>query len=75
MHEDSIQGVGACEMPGEMFRFAVMVSLGAGCAPLQSSGCYKTSAIGSCCSDRWEDQDEWGAQARGIKAAIEDKIA
>jgi len=53
----SIQGMGACEMPGEMFRFAVMVSLGAGCAPLQSSGCYKTSAIGSCSSGRWDDRD------------------
>ena len=54
---------------------AVVVSLLAGCAPLQPSGCHKTSAIGSCSSGRWDDQDEWGAQARGIKAAIEDKIA
>jgi len=65
----------AREVPGKRFRFAVAVSLGAGCAPLKSSGCYKTSAIGSCCSDRWEDQDEWGAQTRGIRAAIKDKIA
>jgi colicin import membrane protein len=57
-----------------MFMLAVIVSLVAGCAPLQPSGCHKTSAIGSCSSGRWEDQDEWGAQARGIKAAIEDKI-
>ncbi len=61
-------------MPGKMFMLAVIVSLVAGCAPLQPSGCHKTSAIGSCSSGRWEDQDEWGAQARGIKAAIEDKI-
>ena len=53
----------------------VVVSLLAGCAPLQPSGCHKTSAIGSCSSGRWDDQDEWGAQARGIKAAIEDNIA
>jgi len=58
-----------------MFMLAVVVSMIAGCAPLQPSGCHKTSAIGSCSSGRWEDQDEWGAQARGIKAAIEDKIA
>jgi len=58
-----------------MFMLAVIVSLVAGCAPLQPSGCHKTSAIGSCSSGRWEDQDEWGAQARGIKAAIEDNIA
>jgi len=62
-------------MPGKMFMLAVVVCLIAGCAPLQPSGCHKTSAIGSCSSGRWEDQDEWGAQARGIKAAIEDKIA
>ncbi len=62
-------------MPGKMFMLAVIVSLVAGCAPLQPSGCHKTSAIGSCSSGRWEDQDEWGAQARGIKAAIEDNIA
>jgi len=66
---------GAREMPGKMFMLAVIVSLVAGCAPLQPSGCHKTSAIGSCSSGRWEDQDEWGAQARGIRAAIEDKIA
>ncbi|WP_312998732.1 cell envelope integrity TolA C-terminal domain-containing protein [Leclercia sp.] len=54
---------------------AVVVSVAVSCAPLQPSGCHKTSAIGSCSSGRWDDQDEWGAQARGIRAAIEDKIA
>lgn len=63
------------ERVGKMFMLAVVVSLAAGCAPLQPSGCHKTSATGSCSSGRWDDQDEWGAQARGIKAAIEDKIA
>jgi len=58
-----------------MFMLVVVVSLLAGCAPLQPSGCHKTSAIGSCSSGRWDDQDEWGAQARDIKSAIEDKIA
>ncbi len=58
-----------------MFMLAVVVSVAVSCAPLQPSGCHKTSAIGSCSSGRWDDQDEWGAQARGIRAAIEDKIA
>lgn len=62
-------------MPGKMFMLAVVVSLIAGCAPLQPSGCHKTSAIGSCSSGRWEDQDEWGAQARGIRAAINANLA
>lgn len=63
------------EREGKMFMLVVVVSLLAGCAPLQPSGCHKTSAIGSCSSGRWDDQDEWGAQARDIKSAIEDKIA
>ncbi len=58
-----------------MLMLAVVVSLAAGCAPLQPSGCHKTTAMGSCSSGRWDDQDEWGAQARGIKAAIDDQIA
>ena len=63
------------ERIGKMFMLAVVVSVAAGCAPLHPSGCHKTSAIGSCSSGRWDDQDEWGAQARGIKAAIDDQIA
>ncbi|HHK9554102.1 cell envelope integrity TolA C-terminal domain-containing protein [Enterobacter sichuanensis] len=53
---------------------AIVASLAAGCAPLHPSGCHKTTATGSCGSGRWDDQDEWGAQARAIKAAIEDKL-
>lgn len=60
---------------GKVLMLAVVFSLAAGCAPLQPSGCHKTTAMGNCGSGRWDDQDEWGAQARGIKAAIEDKIA
>lgn len=60
---------------GKTFMLAAVVSLAAGCAPLQPSGCHKTTALGSCGSGRWDDQDEWGSQARGIKAAIEDEIA
>ena len=37
----------------------------AGCTPLHPSDCHKTTATGSCSSGRWDDQDEWGAQARG----------
>jgi len=33
----SILGVRACEMPGEMFMLAVVVSLASGCTPLQPS--------------------------------------
>jgi len=53
-----------------MFMLAVVVSLLAGCAPLQPSGCHKTTAMGSCSSGRWDDKDEWGAQARAIRDAV-----
>ncbi|ROS27568.1 cell envelope integrity protein TolA [Raoultella terrigena] len=53
---------------------AIVVSFAAGCAPLHPSGCHKTMATGSCSSGRWDDQDEWGAQARAIRAAINAKL-
>ncbi|WP_115192888.1 cell envelope integrity protein TolA [Raoultella terrigena] len=53
---------------------AIVVSFAAGCAPLHPSGCHKTTATGSCSSGRWDDQDEWGAQARAIRAAINAKL-
>ena len=53
---------------------ALVVNMVAGCAPLHPSGCHKTTATGSCSSGRWDDQDEWGAQARAIRAAINDKL-
>ena len=49
-------------------------SLVAGCAPLHPSECHKTTATGNCSSGRWDDQDEWGKQARAIRAAINDKL-
>ena len=49
-------------------------SLVAGCAPLHPSDCHKTTATGICSSGRWDDQDEWGKQARAIRAAINDKL-
>ncbi len=54
---------------------AVVVSVAAGCAPLQPAGCHKTTAMGNCGSGRWEDQDEWGAQARAIRDAINANVA
>ena len=63
------------ESVGKILMLAVVFSLAAGCAPLHPAGCHKTTAMGNCGSGRWEDQDEWGAQAWGIKAAIEEKIA
>ncbi len=59
----------------KMFMLAVVVSLLAGCAALHPSGCHKTTALGSCGSGRWEDQDEWGAQARAIRAAVNANLA
>ncbi|MCQ4444320.1 tolA family protein [Enterobacter cloacae] len=52
----------------------VVVNLAAGCAPLHPSGCHKTTATGNCGSGHWDDQDEWGAQARAIRAAINAKL-
>ncbi|HDS9458322.1 TPA: tolA family protein [Enterobacter asburiae] len=52
----------------------LLVNLAAGCAPLHPSGCHKTTATGSCGSGRWDDRDEWGAQARAIRAAINAEI-
>lgn len=49
---------------------AILTGLLAGCAPLHPSGCHKTTATGSCSSGRWDDKDEWGAQARAIRDAI-----
>lgn len=53
---------------------AILVSFVAGCAPLHPSNCHKTTALGSCSSGRWDDQDEWGEQARGIRDAINAKL-
>jgi colicin import membrane protein len=59
----------------KVFMLAVAVSLGTGCAPLHPSGCHKTTATGKCGSGRWSDQDQWGEQARGIRAAINANLA
>ncbi len=66
--------MGPSETVKKIAMLAVVGSLVAGCAPLSPSGCHKTTATGSCSSGRWDDQDEWGAQARAIRAAINAKI-
>lgn len=65
----------ANKMVTQIFMLAFVAGLATGCAPLHPSGCHKTTAMGNCGSGKWDDQDEWGAQARAIKAAIEAKIA
>lgn len=57
-------------MVKKIFLLAVVASLATGCAPLHPTGCHKTVATGNCGSGNWDDQDEWGAQARAIRAAI-----
>ena len=54
--------------------FLFLASLAAGCAPLHPIGCHKTTATGSCGSGRWDDPDEWGAQARAIRAAVNARL-
>lgn len=63
------------ESVGMILMLAVVFSLAAGCAPLHLASCHKTTAMGNCGSGRWEDQDEWGAQARAIRAAINANVA
>lgn len=61
---------GSTKMVMKILVLAAVAGLTAGCAPLKPSGCHKTTAIGSCSSGRWDDRDEWGAQARAIRSAI-----
>ncbi|MGC6203886.1 cell envelope integrity TolA C-terminal domain-containing protein [Citrobacter werkmanii] len=53
---------------------ALVVSV-TGCAPLHPDDCHKTTALGSCSSGRFTDNDEYGKQARAIKDAIESQLA
>jgi TolA protein len=62
-------------MVKKIFMLAVVASLATGCTPLHPSGCHKTTATGNCSSGRWDDQDEWGTQARAIRTAINAKLA
>ncbi|HIE5561535.1 cell envelope integrity TolA C-terminal domain-containing protein [Enterobacter kobei] len=68
------QEVSVSETIKKIVMAALVVNMVAGCAPLHPSGCHKTTATGSCSSGRWDDQDEWGAQARAIRAAINAKL-
>lgn len=63
------------ERVGKILMLSVVFNLAAGCAPLHPAGCHKTTAMGNCSSGRWDDQDEWGAQARAIRAAINANLA
>ncbi len=69
-----IQGVEVPKMVKKILMLAVVTSMAIGCAPLHPSGCHKTTATGNCSSGRWNDQDEWGAQARAIRAAINTEL-
>lgn len=64
----------ANKMVMKFFMLAFVASLATSCAPLQPSGCHKTTALGNCSSGKWDDQDEWGGQARAIRAAINAKL-
>lgn len=68
------QEVGVSETVKKSVMLLIIASLTAGCAPLHPSGCHKTTATGICSSGRWDDQDEWGAQARAIRAAVNAKL-
>ncbi len=68
------QGMKANEMITKIFMLTFVASLATGCVPLQPSGCHKTTAKGNCSSGNWDDQDEWGVQARAIRAAINAKL-
>lgn len=53
----------------------ILVIFTSGCAPLCPSDCHKTTALGSCDSGRFTDDDEYGKQARAIKASIESQLS
>jgi len=53
----------------------MLLAVLSGCAPLHPSDCHKTSALGSCSSGRFSDEDEYGQQARAIKNALEAQLA
>ena len=52
-----------------------LVILASSCAPFHPSDCHKTSALGSCSSGRFSDDDEYGRQARAIKESIDSRLS
>lgn len=66
--------MGLSETVKKIVMLTFVAAMVAGCAPLHPSGCHKTTALGSCGSGRWDDRDEWGAQARAIRAAVNSKL-
>lgn len=59
----------------KIFMLAAVVSLTVGCTALHPAGCHKLRALDSCSSTQWDDQDEFGAQARAIRSAINVRLA
>ncbi len=58
----------------KIIMLSAVVYLVTGCVPLHPPGCHKTTALGSCSSGKWDDQDEWGTQARAIREAINSNL-
>lgn len=58
------------DMMNRMFVLAFIVGINVACTPLHPTDCHKTTTMGSCSSGSWDDEDEWGIQARAIRAAI-----
>lgn len=60
--------------PSEIVKKIIMLTavgiLATGCVATHPSGCHKTTALSNCGSGRWDDKDEWGAQARAIRDAV-----
>ena len=52
-----------------------LVILASSCAPFHPADCHKTSALGSCISGRFSDDDEYGRQARAIKESIDSRLS
>ena len=52
-----------------------LVILASSCAPFHPADCHKTSALGSCSSGRFSDDDEYGRQARAIKESIDSRLS
>ncbi|WP_200792569.1 cell envelope integrity TolA C-terminal domain-containing protein [Klebsiella oxytoca] len=55
-----------------MFALVILTS---SCTPFHPADCHKTSALGSCSSGRFSDDDEYGMQARSIKESIDSRLS
>ncbi|QGN39161.1 cell envelope integrity TolA C-terminal domain-containing protein [Klebsiella oxytoca] len=59
----------------KILMMAIVVIFTSSCAPLRPSDCHKTTALGSCDSGRFNDDDAYGKQARAIKESIESRLS